>query len=212
MCDSPHWLQWHSKDLPRRWWKVCLCGHYSPPPLLSSSLPPSALPISTSPLRALVSSGVGWACAVAVSPGTLSSLSAALHLHNHICVPLVCQVNLLMSGPPINNTLLDSFYFLVGVGVGWRIFSCKLFLRKVEEEMACGDLMSFIWAKCSFEVLRIKIWHPSWKNYNAHWYLIQKSLPLYIYIYFYIKSHILSNIEKLNNSLLRNSAFLISGF
>lgn len=76
---------------------------------------PPALPIS--PLHSLVSSRVGSACAsVFFSPGTLSSLSAALHLHNHICVPLVCQVNLLVSGPSINNTLLDSFYFLLS---GW---------------------------------------------------------------------------------------------
>lgn len=106
-------------------------------PSLRPPPPPSALPISISPLRALVSSGVGSACAVAVSPGTLSSLSAALHLHNHICVPLVCQVNLLVSGPSINNTLLDSF-LLFGGGRWWcwsgvkEIFSYKLFLRKVK--------------------------------------------------------------------------------
>lgn len=111
--------------------------------LLSSSPPPSALPISISPLRALVSSGVGSACAVAVSPGTLSSLSAALHLHNHICVPLVCQVNLLVSGPPINNTLLDSFLFFGWCWRGWGIFSSKLFLRKVKKESACSDLRLF---------------------------------------------------------------------
>lgn len=105
---------------------LSLCGQSAPLSLLS------APPISISSLWALVSSGVGSACAAAVSPGTQSSLSAALHLHNHICVPLVCQVNLLMSGPPINNTLLDIFFLFGRCWGVCRIFSRKLFQRKVK--------------------------------------------------------------------------------
>lgn len=140
---------------------------------------PPALPIS--PLHSLVSSRVGSACAsVFFSPGTLSSLSAALHLHNHICVPLVCQVNLLVSGPSINNTLLDSFYFLLSGWWWWcwkgcRIFGYKLFLRKVKREKACGDLVKVsIWIKCRFKDLSSEVFgNPAGKKDDLFFFIFK---------------------------------------
>lgn len=96
-----------------------LCGHHGPPPhLLLPSPCSSYLPLSS---RGALPFQLGLAWPVQrwfFAPGTLSRLSAALHLHNRICVPFICQVNLLMSGRSINNVLLG-FYFLGGGGV-WK--------------------------------------------------------------------------------------------